>query len=270
MAMYTKDQYAYQSLAQLYVDWAQRASDKTEAADYLSRAEGVISEGLRTVSVRDDLWIVSSGIQEVLGKQPEYIRELEKAVRSTPASIVARYLLGRAYRKTGKPDQALIVLKPVIETNTDEFRAFVEYARSMHDMGESYARTIAILRMSTLFGYSDPRFVATLSGMLFMNDEFSAAKQVCAESFKRECPAEEATRIQFRPREASNRSKYLELSGRVAALKVGYAFIDAPGYESFFCHASRFGGLLMHPGMKVVFEPGFCARGAVVTKVRAG
>jgi hypothetical protein len=140
----------------------------------------------------------------------------------------------------------------------------------MHDKGESYSKTIAVLRMSTLYGYSDPRFVATLSGLLFMNGEFSAAKEVSAESFRREFPAEEAQRIQFRPREPSNRSKNLELSGKVAALKVGYAFIDAPGYESFFCHASRFGGLLMLPGMKVVFEPGFCARGAVVAKVRAG
>jgi tetratricopeptide (TPR) repeat protein len=269
MAMYTKDQYAYQSLAQLYVDWAKRTSDQAEATDYLSRAEGVISEGLRTVSIRDGLWIVSSGIQELLGKQPEYIQELEKAVRSTNTGIVARYLLGRAYRKAGAPAKALAILMPIIETNTDEFRAFVEYARSMHDLGEPYAKTIAVLRMSTLYGYSDPRFVATLSGMLFMNEEFSAAKQICSESFKREFPAEEATRIQFRPRDPSNRSKHLELVGRVAALKVGYAFFDAPGYESFFCHASRFGGLLMRPGMKVIFEPGFSARGAVVGKVRA-
>lgn len=269
MAMYAKDQYAYQSLAQLYVDWAERASDQAEAADYLSRAEGIISDGLRTVVVRDGLWIVSAGIQELLGKQPEYIRELQRAVRSSPTSVVARYLLGRAYRKAGKPDQALIVLKPIIEANTEEFRAFVEYARSMHDLGEPYARTIAVLRMSTLYGYSDPRFVATLGGMLFMNEEFSAAKKIFAESYKREFPVEEATRIQFRPRDPSDRSRYLELSGKVAALKVGYAFLDAPGYDSFFCHASRFGGLLMRPGMNVFFEPGFSARGAVVINVRA-
>jgi hypothetical protein len=59
----------------------------------------------------------------------------------------------------------------------------------------------------------------------------------------------------------------LKLSGTVTALKVGYAFIDTPGYESFFCHASNFGGLLMRPGMKVRFEPAFSARGAVVTRI---
>src|SRR5450432_1431990 len=95
------------------------------------------------------------------------------------------------------------------------------------------SKAIAVLRLSTLYGFSDPRFVATLSGMLFMNEEFSAAKQVSSESYKREFPAEEAKRIQFRPRDPNDRSKALQLTGTVAALKVGYAFIDAPGYESF-------------------------------------
>ena len=260
---------AYQSLAQLYVDWARRAGSEAETADYLSRAEAIISEGLRTVTTRDGLWIVSASIQELLGNKPEYLKELEKAVRSSPASIVARYLLGRAYRKAGSPEKALTVLKPVIEGSTDEFRAFVEYATSMHELGEPYVKTVAVLRLSTLYGYGDPRFVGTLAGMLFMNGEFSASKEVSNESFKREFPAEEAQRIQFRPRDPIDRSKHLELSGKIAALKVGYAFVDAPGFPSFFCHASKFGGLLMRPGMSVRFGPAFSARGPVVAHVSA-
>jgi tetratricopeptide (TPR) repeat protein len=269
ITMYAKDEYAYQSLAQLYVDWARRASTEVESADYLSRAESVISEGLRTVTTRDGLWIVSASIQELLGNRPEYLKELERAVRSSPTSIVARYLLGRAYRRAGNPDKALAVLKPVIEGDTSEFRAFVEYAFSMNDLGEPYSKTIAVLRMSTLYGYSDPRFVGTLGGMLFMNEDFSAAKLVWNESFKREFPAEEAQRIQFRPRDPADASKRLELPGKIAALKLGYAFVDAPGLPSFFCHASKFGGLLMRPGMDVRFGPAFSARGAVVAHVRS-
>jgi tetratricopeptide (TPR) repeat protein len=265
-----KDEYAYQSLAQLYVDWAKRSSiSQAESADYLSRAEAVISEGLRIVPIRDGLWIVSAAIQEVLGNRPEYLQELERAVRSTPTSTLARYLLGRAYRKSGQPQKALLILKPIIESNTDEFRSFVEYANAMHEIGDPYSKAIAVLRLSTLYGFGDPRFVATLSGMLFMNEEFSAAKQVTAESLKREFPAEEAQRIQFRPRDPADRTRYLELSGKVAALKVGYAFIDAPGYDSFFCHASKFGGLLMRPGMNVRFGPAFTARSAEPFPFRA-
>jgi tetratricopeptide (TPR) repeat protein len=269
IAMHSKDDYAYQSLAQLYVDWARKANSQAETTDYLSRAEGIITEGLRNVTTRDGLWIVSADIQRFLGNNPEYLLELDRAVKSTPGSTVARYLLGRAYRKSGNPTRALEILKPIVESNPDEFRAFVEYARSMNDLGKSYESTIAVLRMSTTYGYSDPRFVATLAGMLFMNGEFSEAKQVWNESVRREFPAEEATRIQFRPRDPKNLSRTLELSGKVAALKVGYAFIDAPGYQSFFCHASNFAGLLMRPGLPVRFEPGFSARGAVVARVWA-
>jgi tetratricopeptide (TPR) repeat protein len=188
IAMADRDEYGYQSLAQLYVDWARRAATEAETADYLARAEAVIGDGLRKVSTRDGLWIVSADIQKVLGNNPQYLTELERAVRSTPASTVARYVLGRAYRKAGRPADAIAVLKTIIELHPDEFRAFVEYAVSMVDVGEPYAKAIAVLRMSTLYGFSDPRFVATLSGMLFMNEEFSAAKQINDESYKREFP----------------------------------------------------------------------------------
>jgi hypothetical protein len=91
IAMADRDEYGYQSLAQLYVDWARRASTESETADYLARAESVIGDGLRKVSTRDGLWIVSAGIQQVLGNNPQYLTELERAVRSTPASAIARY-----------------------------------------------------------------------------------------------------------------------------------------------------------------------------------
>ena len=41
-----KDEYAYQGLATLYVDWAERTDDAAEAADYLARAEAIINEEL--------------------------------------------------------------------------------------------------------------------------------------------------------------------------------------------------------------------------------
>ena len=96
--MARRDQYCYQSLAELYLNWARRCKDDTEITDYIERAEGVISEGLMNAMVRDSLWITSAKIQQFLGDNPSYIRNIERAVADTPGSIIARYLLGRAYR----------------------------------------------------------------------------------------------------------------------------------------------------------------------------
>ena len=48
------------------------------------------------------LWIESAKIQKFLGDNPGYIRNLERAILEAPQSIVARYILGRAYRFESK------------------------------------------------------------------------------------------------------------------------------------------------------------------------
>jgi tetratricopeptide (TPR) repeat protein len=264
LSMNDKDEYAYQTLASLYVDWARNSPDPAEAADYLAKAETVINDGLRQVRVREGLWLVSSEIQNILGNQPEYIKALQKAATGPAAGVVPKYLLARAYRRAGDPQSAIQVLKPLVETNPDEFRACVELARAMRDRGESYAKCIAVLKLGTLYGLSDPRFVGTLGGMLFMNGDFSAARDIFAESRRREFPAQEESRIQFRPR---NGTDPLKLTGQVAAVKIGYAFLDAPGFPSFFCPGSKFGRVVIREGLTVEFEPVFTARGAMADKI---
>ena len=117
-----KDEYSYQGLATLYVEWAERSPDPAEVTDYLAKAEAVINDGLRHVRVRDGLWIVSSRIQNLLGNTPAYMQALVKAATGASTSIVAKYLLGRAYRNGGEPQKTIDLLRPVIEAHTDEFR----------------------------------------------------------------------------------------------------------------------------------------------------
>jgi tetratricopeptide (TPR) repeat protein len=262
-----KDEYAYQGLATLYVDWAERIEDPAESTDYLAKAEAVINDGLRHVRVRDALWIVSSRIQGILGNGPEHMKALVKAASESSNGIVAKLLLGRAYREAGDPKRAVEILKRVIEAHTDEFRVCVECARAMEAMGESYSKCIALLRLSTLYGLSDPRFVGTLGGMLFLNGDFSAAEEIFSQSYKREFPAPEASYIQFRPRDPATLTAPLRLIGKVATVKAGYAFIDVSGYPSFFCPGSKFGGIVMKPGLQVQFEPVFSSKGQVADNI---
>jgi tetratricopeptide (TPR) repeat protein len=266
LKMDDRDEYAYQTLASLYVNWAKGSTDPTEVTDYLSKAETVINDGLRLVRVREGLWLVSSQIQSFLGNKPEFIKALQRAATAPSASVVPKYLLGRAYRKSGDPQGAVQILKPLVEATPDEFRACVELARAMSDLGEPYAKCIAVLKLGTLYGLSDPRFVGVLGGMLFMNGDFTEARHIFAESRKREFPAHEESRIQFRPKDSVTKAP-LKLTGQVAAVKIGYAFIDAPGYPSFFCPGSKFGRVVMHQGMTVEFEPVFSARGAAANEI---
>lgn len=265
LGMNDKDEYAYQTLAQLYVDWARNSTDPSEVADYLAKAETAVSDGLRKVRVREGLWLVSSQIHAILGNDPEYMRALQRAATAPSASAVSKYILGRAYRKAGDAQNAVQTLKPLVEANPDEFRACIELARAMRDMGEPYTKCIAVLKLSTLYGLSDPRFVGTLGGMLFMNGDFSEARTIFADARKREFPAQEESWIQFRPKD--NGMAPIKLIGQVTAVKVGYAFVEAPGYPSFFCPGSKFGRIIMRQGLTLEFEPAFTARGAIADRI---
>lgn len=261
LAFYDRDDYAYQGLAELYLNWAKRAA--SESTEYLAKAEGVISEGLRLVRVRDGLWIVSSKINALIGDQPSCFHALEQAVKSTPGSIIARYLLGRAYRRAGSPEKAVATLGPLLIDHPDEFRACVEYARALLELGELYSKAIAALRLSTTYGLTDPRFVATLGGLLFMNEEFTEAKKIFEQSIRQEFPADEAARVEFRPRKQGDPKTAVRLKGKVVAVKTGYAFIQPPEFPAFLCPGSTYGGVAMNLGADIWFNPAFSARGAL-------
>jgi tetratricopeptide (TPR) repeat protein len=267
--MNNRDEYSYQGLAQLYAGWAKRSETPQEAAEYISKAEAVIDEGLRVVKVRDGLWIESSKIQSMLGDQPLCLRALENAVRESPGSIIARYLLAKAYRTMKRPQEAVDVLDPVVKSHQDEYRPFIEYSLALVDLQKPYNEAIAVLRLSTLYGLSDPRFIATLGGMLFMNGEFTEADRVFGESLKREFPSAEMHSIEFRPPDPMDSKRLFRLNGKVVAVKAGFAFLECPGYPNFLCPGSKYGGLLMTKGLEVTFGVAFSAKGAVADHPQA-
>ncbi len=261
--LYERDEYSYQGLIQLYRGWAERAPTAEESADYITKAEEVVNEGLKRVKVRSGLWIESSKIQAYLGDQPSRLEALEQAVRDSPGSIIARYLLGRAYRIAGRIKESLSILKPVIQNHHEEFRCFVEYALALSIIQESYDEAIAILRLSTLYGLSDPRYIATLGGMLIMTGQISEGEKVFEEAFKQNFKGDEMKKIQFRPWNLSNYPDPLRLEGRVIVRKAGYALIEFEGFPPFLTPGFRFGDLSMELNQKISFEPAFCARGSL-------
>ena len=261
--MYQRDEYAYQGLARLYIGWASKNNGKDEFYHYLSKAEDIINEGLKCVRERHGLWVESANIQGLLGNSPNRINDLEKAVEATPTSTVARYLLARQHRLQGNPQRALEVLDPIIHERLDEFRCFVEYAWAMLATGKAYQDVIAVLRLSNLYGYSDPRYLATLGGLLFLDGKFSEADEIFQKYKLRDFTSEEINSIQFKPVDISDPSILLRKEGRVAQCRAGYSFIDIPGYPKIICPGSKYGGVFMTVGLHLSVLIVFSAKGAI-------
>ena len=261
LSLSPRDEYCYLGLSQLFFGWARRSPSLEESVEYVSKAEEVINEGLKKVRVRDSLWIESSKIQAFIGNEPSRLKALEKAIEANPASIIARYLLGRAYRKAGYYQKAIDILYPIILNHHNQFRSFVEYSVSLIYLKNNYKEAIATLSLSRLYGLSDPRFIATFGGMLFMDNNFSEAERIFLESSKHNFTATELNKPQYQPPDPKNPATYLRLRGRVIKVKAGHAIIESPGYPAFLCPGSKFGQILMMNDLRITFEPAFAARG---------
>lgn len=263
MQLDQRDDYTYQALASLYLEWAKKTDTDTESATYLEKAEGVISEGLRRCREKDALWIVSANIEQWLGNQPSRLRALEKAVKESPGSIIARYLLGKEYRRLGKYKDAITVLEHNIKHHPDEFRSCIEYALSLLASGGTYQEAIAIVEIASVTGLTDARYIAHLGGMYFLNMNFTETKRVFDEALRRELPSSELQSVVFRPRDPRTGDS-IRLTGQVLVRRPTYSLIECEGYRPpFFCHSSKYRRLTLKEGMRLSFEVGFSPRGPV-------
>lgn len=253
------DTYAYQSLAELYLGWAQRTDDPAEQAAYLARCEEAISTGLLNARQRDELWIVSARVQRWIGDKPAAIESLKKA----GASPVAMYLLGRAYLNANKPDEARAVLEKVLKVEPEQYRAAMCYAVCLLTIGEPYTKALAALRLAELYGLRDPEFVAMFGGLLFLSEQYSEAAQVFNRGKRGDIPIEDRRRISFRPSSHHDPSTPLRLKGTVGEVNAGYLWLQIPGVPGIFAPGTHVGGRPVLRGMGIEFDLAFNAEGAI-------
>jgi hypothetical protein len=127
--------------------------------------------------------------------------------------------------------------------------------------GKSLRESIAILEIASVAGLSDARYIAHLAGMTFLNGDFAKAKNVFAESERRELPPFEAQGVFFQPQQPGTKQP-MDFVGKVIVRKPSYSLIESEGYPPFFCHSSKYKGLALKEGMRVSFKLGFSPRGA--------
>jgi tetratricopeptide (TPR) repeat protein len=261
-----RDSYFFRSLADLYMGWARRPDTApSEQAEYVAKAEEIISRGLRECRETESLLVASADIAQWVGDHPAALQALERAVEENPASILPRYLLGRMYQRDRRYQLAVDVLRPVIEQHSEEYRCALVYAKCQESLGEPLASAIGVLGLSTLYGYRDPYFIAMLGGMLTMTKQLGEAQNVFEESAKRAFTSEELHRVTYTPR-ATGGTGDARMTGTVTTVKASYAFVGVVGYPDFIWTGNSFGGLKVRSGLKIQFAPGFSARGCVVTR----
>jgi tetratricopeptide (TPR) repeat protein len=267
MRLNRKDEYVYQTLAQIYLNWAKQSLSEEESASYLTKAEETLSTGFSNCREKDGLWITSSEIDKWLGDQPAQLRSLETAVKSSPGSVIARYLLGKTYRRLGRYQDALDILHPNVKNHPDEFRSCIEYALNLLATGKTIREAVAIMEIASATGLSDGRYIAHLGGMYFLSGEYAKATEVFREAEKRELPQDELHGVTFMAKKPGADSP-LTLAGKVMRRKPTYSLIEVEGYPPFLCHSSKYKGLSLKEGMKVSFNVGFSPKGPTALEPR--
>ncbi len=256
-----RDEYSYQSLAELYLDWAVKAKNEEETVDYLNRAQEVVFRGLQVVRQREGLFLVFSKVQAESGNAPARLVALRQALVAAPTSPVVRFMLGSVLRRTKLLDEAIQTLLEGLTMYPDDPYLALELARAYNDAGREYPESIAVLYLARMKGARDPRFLATYGGMLVMDAQLDDAADVWKRATEQNFTFSDANRIWFRP---THDGVSLKLPGRVAAVRAGYAFVATPGLPNFFCPGSRFVDYRPKEGDVVEFEPAFSARSPVV------
>lgn len=261
-----RDEYSYQSLAELFLQWAKKSDDLQESIDYLNRAQAVVFRGLRQVRQREGLYLVSARIAQEIGDGPARLSALRQALEAAPTSAVVRYVLGSALQREGKFDEAIRVLLEGLKQGPDDPFLALALALAYHEAGRDYAESVAVLYIARMKGARDPVFVATFGGMLVMDGQFGDAEDVWQRAEEQNFTFADANRVAFRPHPGMTRP---HLTGRVSSVRAGYAFVDVPGMPDFFWPGAQFGGSTPTLNQAVTFEPGFSARGPVLVSVAA-
>jgi predicted Zn-dependent protease len=253
------DSYGYSGLATLYLNWAKKVrASNDEATEYLEKAEAVLSDGLKIVRDRTSLLITSSEIQREIGNKPERLSKLRQAVESNSATVVGRYLLARAYHDDGDAKKAADTLEPIIKHDFSAVRSYIEYVRSMIDLGEPAKKCAATLSQCRLDGANDPAFVGLYGGLLYVSGNFEAAQKVWDEVKEQNFSYEERIKKQYEPREADGSS--MKFRGTIKAVKPSYLFIQPTDGFDVISSTMEENGVPFKKGDRVEYNLTFSAK----------
>ena len=262
-----RDEFSYQSLAELYLDWARRSDvADSETVLYATKAQDVVLDGLQRARNREGLYVVDSSIERFLGDTDRRIEALRNAWLEAPTSSIAPYLLGNVLRSEGRLDESLKVLEEAFTRNSEDPNLARSFALALHESGEPLEVSLAHLRLVAVAGERDPRFVSMYGGMLSLAGEHDTARGVWSRAANRGFSNRDFSRVSFVP---IRNGAPLSLTGRVTEVRSTFSFIATDLSVDFFCPARNYSGMTLRRGQLVSFSVGFSPHGPVAENVRS-
>ncbi|MCY4085541.1 MAG: hypothetical protein OXG37_01290 [Actinomycetia bacterium] len=110
------------------------------------------------------------------------------------------------------------MLKTGVEQHPDKPGLAMQYALALDDLEQPFNEAVAALQLASLYGCHDPCFIATLGGMLFLNGDFTDAKEVFARSADQAFTYRDRSAPRCRSREPEGRRSPLRLQGSVVSV----------------------------------------------------
>lgn len=255
-----RDEYAYASLAELYVGWAEKLEGQLDCLPYISKAEETVQDALTRVRETESIHVVAARIEAFVGDRPGQVAALRKAIAQNPRAVTARYLLGSALTRQGELQEALAELEAGLLLQPDHPRLARAYALAVEALADDLHKGIAVLAQAAYNGSRDHRFVALHGGMLEMIGEVQKSADVFREAKRRDWSVAAKHTIGYEPLAPP-------WSGRVASIKGGFAFLRVPGHSDVFCSARTFPAGLSTES-EVSFNVVFTVRGPTAAQVR--
>lgn len=248
LSMNERDEYCYQGLAQLYLGWAKRCQDDSEREITLNKCEEIVDFGLRKAKDKETIWICIAKIDEFLGNSDDKIKSLQKAVKNSTTSNRAKFLLARAYRLRENYDECIPLLEEIVYNEPLDYRSAIEYALAIleSESEESISKAIAVLQQSTLFGFTDSRFVSLLGGLLFLDKQFEKSKRVFNESKKHNFANSRS--VMFKPEDVKLGQLY---KAKVQYVAAGYSLLSVAGFPDIMCPGSKYNGIVLENKLEV-------------------
>jgi tetratricopeptide (TPR) repeat protein len=261
-----RDEFSYQSLAELYLDWARRpdVADR-ETVLYATKAQDVVLDGLQRARNREGLYVVDASIERFLGDTDRRIEALRNAWSEAPTSPIAPYLLGNVLRSEGRLPEALQVLEEAFARNSENPNLARSFALALHESGAPLDVPLAHLRLVAVAGERDPRFVAMYGGMLSLAGEHDTARGVWSRAANRGFSNRDFNRVSFVP---VTHGAPLSLTGKVTEVRSTFSFIATDLGVDFFSPARNYSGITLRRRQVVSFSVGFSAHGPVAENVR--
>jgi tetratricopeptide (TPR) repeat protein len=259
-----RDEYSYQSLADLYLDWAKKVDGGDERAIYLAKAQEALLDGLEKGRELEYLYVMEARIQEYIGNTPGQLEALRNAFDESPTSSNVRYLLGNALRAAGELEESETVLHDGMLQNTGDPRLALSYVKTLLALKRELGQVCSVLELTRSRGLRDPSYIATYSGLLKVSGRSVDADRLLDEVKRKSFSATDSRRIVFVP---SNHIDFPVLDGTVTRVAPGFAFVNEPKHGDFFFPGFRIRDRILRPGDQVRFVAGFTVRGGVVYEV---